>query len=768
MAIAKNSNFWKAFLRKRLQKDYWVILVKRRPWVKWALLLFLLFIAGSYYSFYYYTGNIPLIGDLNGDNGKPLDFSKLARSDFKKASYAYANDGKTIIGVFNDDIRDPLRAKEIPTVVKNAFIAAEDQRFYSHSGIDPWAIGRAAVGNLLFKLGIEYWTKSGASGINQQIARRLFEEEVADFRNRAPTLKRKIKEARVAIRLDRMYPKEKILEGALNLPWLGNGAYGVAEAARLYFGKNIRTESISLREAAILASLNKYPSKYSPIFKKPEEPYLSPKITEKERNELKTKYETELAIESARLIQATEHYNWVLKRMEKEGFISRSEYLETSFKKDEPLQPKVVKLTPLKNPEFGYGTRLVKEMLLYGGYKDADITTYSGFRIKTCIDAGIQKIVNEELGRRLAELNEEVEDRTNPIDGSAVMIEVKTGCVVALVGGHDYAKTPYDRAMALRSVGSAYKPFVYATAFEEGKTFDDTINNYSLRMRGAKGKIWAPQNFREDNPVPLGSIPIYVGQIRSVNLPTLRLAMEIGMEKIVDTTHRMGVWGVRGIIKDPQGKIIFRMPGVKDTGDGIIPLLPTAIGASDLNLLELVNAYAVFFRGGLYLPPKLILEVKDQNGKLLEQAPKPKPFRSISEETALKEQILMRATTKVGTAKISMRGIEQQVGCKTGTSNNPNEELGDGPGDVSTVCGTPELVMGIRIGHDMPRPIVIPRYMKKISGRADMQVSGGWVAGPLTRKIWDRVYAKRPKVEFSQKVETRLQELLSNYPDRYK
>ncbi|MBI2063118.1 MAG: transglycosylase domain-containing protein [Candidatus Yanofskybacteria bacterium] len=776
METPASRDFLKKF-KKRLKKDYWVIKIRRQPWLKWVLLGFLSFATGSYYAFYYYTGNIPFVGDLNDDNGKPLDFSKLAHSDFKKASYAYAYDNKTKIGVFNDEIRDPLRASEIPAVVKNAFIAAEDQRFYNHSGIDPLAIGRATFGNLLFKIGIEYWTKSGASGINQQVARRIFEEEVADFRNRAPTFKRKIKEARVAIKLDRMYPKEKILEASLNLPWLGNGAYGVAEATRLYFGKNIRTEPINLREASILASLNKYPSKYSPIFKKPEEIDLRPNSTEKEKEELKKRHETELAIESARLIQAKDHYNWVLKRMEKEGFISRSDYTRASFKKEESLQPDVIKLTPLKNQEFGYGTRLVKEMLMHDGYKDEEITTFGGLRIRTCIDADIQKIVNEEIARLLAELNKEVENpeklhnvasKTNPIDGSAVMVDVKTGCVTAIVGGHNYLETPYDRAMALRSVGSAVKPFVYTAAFEAGKTFDDTIGNSPFRMRGAYGKPWVPKNFREDNPVPLGQIPIYVGQIRSVNLPTLRLAMEIGMGKVVDTMHRMGIWGVRGIIKDPGGNIIFRMPGIKDTGDGIIPLLPTAIGASDVNLLELVNAYAVFFRDGLYLPPKLVLEVKDQDGELLYQAPESKTYRSISKETALKELILMRATTKVGTAKISMRNIEQQVACKTGTSNNPNEELGEGPGDVSTVCGTPEFVMGIRIGHDMPRPIVIPRYMQRVSGRANMQVSGGWVVGPLTRRIWDKIYTKRPKVKFPQEVETGLQELLAIYPDRYK
>ena len=242
----------------------------------------------------------------------------------------------------------------------------------------------------------------------------------------------------------------------------------------------------------------------------------------------------------------------------------------------------------------------------------------------------------------------------------------------------------------------------------------------------------------------------------------------MGMEKIVETTHRMGVWGVSGMVKDPQGNIVFRIPGAQDTGDGIIPLLPTAIGASDLNLVELVNAYAVFFRNGLYLPPKLVLEVRNQSDELVYKAPEAEHFRSISRETALKELILMRATTKVGTAKISMRGIEQQVACKTGTSNNPNEELGEGPGDVSVVCGTPEFVMGIRIGHDLPKPIIIPKYMKRVSGAENTQVTGGWVAALLARRVFDRIYAERARVDFPQEVEIGTQELLDIYPVRYK
>lgn len=777
--MPKNRGFWKVFVRKRLKKDFWIITVKRRPWVKWMLISILLILTvvppACYLTFYYYTGYIPFVGDLNDDNGQLLDFEKLGRSDFKKASYVYAKDGKTIIGVFSYEIRNPVKINEIPPIIKNAFIAAEDKRFYSwlQFGIDPIATTRAGIIYIGHGIGFKYGKKQGASGIPQQLSRTLFAEEVADFRDRPssgwPGIRRKLKEARVAIQLVKKYPKDKIMEGYLNLIWLGHGVNGVAEATRRYYGKDIRGDEFNLREAAVLASLNKSSYLYCPIYHKPEEPELKNDLSEEKKKELKEKYEEELTKEGIRITRAHERENWVLSRMRDDGYLTEEQYQKNLVGEKESLQSDLIRFTPLKDRQFVYSARAAKEMLLGTGFNDEELTYSGGLRITTCIDAKINKILNDELMAHLAELNSEIEDKTNPIDVSAVAIEVKTGCIAALIGGYKpEGGKPYDRALARRSVGSAVKPFVYATAFENGKTFDDTIKNLSLRMLGANGKTWVPQNFREDNPVPLGNIPIYVGQIRSVNLPTLRLAMEIGMDKIVETMHKMGVWGVRGIIKDPHGKIIFRMPGAKDTGGGIVPLLPTAIGASDVNLLELVNAYAIFFRNGLYLTPKLVLEVKDQDGKARYQTSGSEPFRSISEETALKELILMRATTKVGTAKISMRGIEQQVACKTGTSNNPNEELGDGPGDVSVVCGTPELVMGIRIGHDMPKPIIIPRYMKRVSGRADMQVSGGWVAGPLSRRIWDRIYAEKPKVEFPSEVETGLEELLAIYPERYK
>ena len=264
-------------------------------------------------------------------------------------------------------------------------------------------------------------------------------------------------------------------------------------------------------------------------------------------------------------------------------------------------------------------------------------------------------------------------------------------------------------------------------------------------MRGGAGKTWAPQNFKEENPVPYGYINFSTGLIRSVNLATLNLARSIGMGPIIKLANSMGVWGNPGMVRDSNGDIWFKKPGYEIKDDGLVPLLPTAIGASDVNLLELANAYTVFFRNGIYVRPTLVTEVKSTYGDEVVYKPKPSSNKILA---------LMRAITKIGTAKISMRDIEQQIACKTGTSN--------GPRDVSMWCGTPEFVVAVRFGVDDYRVIKLPEYMRKVSRQNNTQVTGGWVAGPLVRKIIDRIYSERQKVEFYPAIEKELQKLLEN------
>ena len=727
-----------------------------------ALSLSIAVISAGYWYMFKYAGCIPIhswSGCLTDDLGAPLDLERLRFSNFRKASYIYGNNNEKI-GMIFYEIRDVVRIDEVPKLMKDAFIATEDKRFYEHRGIDMTAIISAGFGNISRKYGLNIWKRSGgASTITQQLARLEYADVVSDFHERTPTLERKIKEARLAIQLEKRFSKDEILEHFLNRIYLGHGANGVAAAYYRYWGKDIRKDNPTIREVAILAALNKSSTTYDPISREQNGLEIRPDIPIEEADKLKEEYRIKLRSEGARQAVKLDRYNFVLAQMLKISAITEEEYETNRFEMEqvgEISNEKLAQLKPWKDPTYGYSNRLVKEFLMSNGYTESDLSQYGGLRIYTTINKEIQDIASGEFEKHLELINEGLAEE-NKINGAFVIMEVATGNILALSGGNNFDETQYNRVMASRSPGSGFKPFTYAAAMENyQKDFFDKICNCSFRRRGANGKIWAPQNFREDNPVPYGYIDLATGLIRSINLATLNLAMSLpdGPLSVVRISNKMGVHGIPGVIKDSDGKVWFRRPGYSEHGNGLVPLLPTVIGASETNMLELANAYAVFFRNGIYLPPTLVKEVRDTYGnEILFRAESPVGKRVLLEETAVKMTALMRAVTKIGTSKISMRNVEQQVACKTGTS--------DGPKDVSIWCGTPEMVVAFRFGNDdFSKIIDLPIYMRKISKLPNMQVTGGWVAGPLARKIIDRIYENREKVEFSEEIERNLEKLL--------
>ncbi|MDO8516203.1 MAG: transglycosylase domain-containing protein [bacterium] len=738
-----------------LAKSFWMI--RKRPWVSktiaLCLALFLVGVGALFFYLYHYAGG------LNDSKGNPIDWEKLNKPP-RSASYVYSASGERI-GMFFYEIRDPAKLSEVPDLLKKGFIAAEDQRFYSHHGIDIRAIIRAFIIDQLHKAGLKYGPKQGASTVSQQVVRLRYGDDITEFRTREYSYRRKLKEARIAIQLEKRYSKEKIMEVYLNSIYFGHGMNGVVEAARFYFGKDLRKVPLSPREVAILVSLNKSSRKYDPIFHRPPKPVLKQAATEQEVQAQTKIYDETLAKELKRITFARDRFNWVLERMCDEKFVTQAQYEKALFRDDE-LEIAELHITPVRSHGFGYGTRIVKDTLLISGFSESAISLNGGLHITTSYDENIQTIAEEELTKQFEDVNRERKAGEDKLEFATVVIENKTGRVVALTGGHDFEETQYNRVLSLRSAGSVFKPFTYAAAFEfYGKGFHDTICNCPFKMPGKisiKGKVlewWSPKNFKEENPVPLGAIPLPTGLIRSVNLATLNLAREVGISRVIEVAHKTGVWGERNIAKDPSGRIWFRRPGAKEGGDGLVPRLPTAIGASDASLLELTSAFSVFARGGVYLEPVIILEVKDSDGNIVYKAEAKKPERVLSEGTAKKVTILLRAVTKIGTAKISMRGIGQQVAVKTGTSNGPN--------DLSMIGFTPEYTIGIRFGYDNPKAIEIPEYMKRVSGDRKMQVSGGWVAGPVWRRIVDRMYKERKKQEFSPDIEEGLKEILDTF-----
>lgn len=743
-------------IKNQLKEDF--ILIKRRPLVfklflAFCFLLFSFILGGGYYLFFYSS-------DILDFQGNPLNFEKLTKSDLRCSSFVYSSDNQ-IIGRFFYEVRDPVKYDEIPGLLINGFVAAEDQRFFYHPGIDVFAIGRAFIINTSHKIGFQYGKKAGASTIDQQLSRLLFADELPEFRTRQQSYARKIKEARVAIQLDKRYSKEQIMEGLLNRIYFGHGINGVSEACRYYFGKDIKKDSLVLREIAILVSINKSSNVFCPIFHAPVPPTIKPDDAEKEKIEAEKEYQKELAKETMRIILAKKRYNYVLERLLADRYITEADCAKSIFKEDEPIEIELLRITPIKNSQFGYSNRLVKEMLLMHGYTDDEIAYRGGLQIKTGIDSSIQAIVSEELNNHLAAINKEKADQKEQIEGAVAVIENKTGRIVALSGGHDFSETNFNRALSLRSPGSAFKPFTYAAAFEAGMGFDDVICNCPFTMaakvnnKGQVTKWWSPRNFKESHPVPYGYIPLPTGIIRSVNLATLNLAKEIGIKTVIRTAHDMGIWGNRGIEKDSENQIWFKSPYANENSPGLQPYLPTAIGGSDVSLIELTNAFSVFARNGAYIKPSIITQIKDPVGKILYSQEQSKEKQVLSESTSRKMTVLLRAVTKIGTGRTALKNLKQPVAVKTGTSNGPN--------DLLMVGYTPEYSIGVRLGYDQPQAIEIPEYMQKVSGSRNLQVSGGWVAGPLFKKIVERMYEKRPIVEFPPEIESDLENLLTKY-----
>ena len=608
---------------------------------------------------------------------------KLSELNLKRTSYIYSADEK-IAGRFFYENRDPVKYKDVPSLVKNAFIAAEDKRFFSHYGIDPIAITRAWLHNKMSRRII-----SGASTITQQLVRLLYEAELEEFKRRDLTLSRKIKEVRLAVQLERHYSKEQIFEIYINFIYLGHGRFGIVEACRYYFDKELN--ELTATEAALIAGVNKSAAKFSPLLK-----------------------------EKASL----ERRNLVLLLMKENEFINELEYNQAVA---EPIKLKL----PKSEPSFDYAKDFVRRVLLEKGYDSDQIWHNGGLKVKTTIDSRVQKIAADALSEYLAKLNADwgnTEPKEEKLEGAVVVIENFSGKIAAIIGGHDFAETKYNRAVqksAIRQPGSAFKIFTYATALKEGWSFYDKICDCPIHLPGKisfHGKVlkwWSPKNFHEkSHPDFMGFINLWQGLVLSRNVATIYLARRIGIEKVIETAYNMGI------------------------ESELDPYLPTAIGASSVGLLELTAAYSVFSNNGAYLEPIIVTEIEDTQNQLVYKSEQEKRT-VLASEVAEDMTVLMRGVTEVGTAKLTFKGIEQKVAGKTGTTNESRDVLFFG-----FTPGTDGYTIGVRLGYDTP---------KSIGARQ----TGGLLAAPICRKIVEEIYKNRQKNYFSPAVEEKLHKLIN-------
>jgi penicillin-binding protein 1A len=396
-----------------------------------------------------------------------------------ESSRVFSSDGK-VIAEFYVERRTFVPSYRIPDLVKKAFISVEDIRFYNHPGVDFIGILRA-LGRDIEAGGFV----QGASTITQQLARMLFLKP-------DKSITRKIKEAALSIMIEQRYTKDEILGMYLNQAYFGTRAYGIEAAAETYFGK--KTAELNLAEAALLASLPKAPSAYSP-FRYPQ--------------------------------KARERRATVLKEMLEHRFITDAQYREAEN-------------TPLPaNPNFRkYDAPYFVEILrheLESKYGNSVYT--SGYRIYSTLDSGMQRAAEDAVRSGISS----VEKREKPgVQAALVAIDLRTGYVKAMVGGSDFWKNQFNRAtQALRQPGSSFKPFVYMVAIEDGMSPDEKINDSPVSFGGARpGQRWSPHNYEGKY---YGSIPLRIALAKSLNCATVRLAANVGVDNIIEMATRLGI-----------------------------------------------------------------------------------------------------------------------------------------------------------------------------------------------------------------------------------
>jgi len=540
-----------------------------------------------------------------------------------------------LVHEFFKENRSIVPLREIPRPLVQAILAIEDRRFYSHWGIDPIRLARALITDI-----ITHSPQQGGSTITQQLARNL-------FLTHEKTMTRKLKEIVLAIRIEQTYTKDEILEMYFNQIYFGEGAYGVDAAAKVYFGK--RVQELTLPECALLAGLPRNPRDYSPR-RDPD--------------------------------RAIRRRNLVLSQMLAAKFINRGAYEQAS---EAPLG---VTKTRYNAQEAPYYVEMVRQYLdeRYGSNQLYE----GGLKVHIAMDIDIQHAAEEALERRLTALEQRNQykktravlakaggapardkNQTEYLQGAIVSIEPSSGQILALVGGRDFNDSNFNRAVqAARQPGSAFKPFIYTAAIDNGFSPTDIILDTPVSFRAGNGQDWSPQNYDKKfrGPVTLRS-----ALANSVNVPAAKLLQKLGTTVVTSYARRMGI------------------------KSRLSPDLSLALGTSEVNLLELVSSYGVFANQGVRVPAVYILKVEDKNGKVLEEN-RPTAEEVLSPETALTMTSMMESVLENGTAASARAlGFTLPAAGKTGTTDDYS--------DAWFVGYVPGVVTGVWVGFDRKQKI---------------------------------------------------------------
>lgn len=668
-----------------------------------------------------------LAGTIFYKYGQSLpDFTQLKDYRPPVVTRVHAGDGR-FLAEFAQEKRIFVPVTEIPDIVKEAFIAAEDQDFFDHKGVDPKAIVRAVVTNLK-NIGTGR-RPVGASTITQQVAKNFLLSNELSYG-------RKVKEAILAYKMEQVLSKDRILELYLNQIFLGGRSYGVAAASLHYFNKPLN--ELNVAEAAFLAALPKAPNNYHPV----------------------NKHDAAVA-----------RRNWVIDRMDEENFITQQ---QAELAKETPLIVALVKDTDVVDAPY-FAEEVRRELIKTYG---SDALYGGGLSVRTSLDPRLQQIAETALQNGLiaydrrhgwrgpvertgsaADWKKTVANKPVPvgmlanwklavvldsaggqvqigladgakgtlraediswtkskplqagdlvvvekdkettyilqqipvIQGAIVVLDPNTGRVLAIQGGWKFDGSEFDRAtQAERQPGSAFKPFIYLAALDKGYTPSTIIMDSPVVFKDSAGNVWRPENYSGEF---YGPTPLRIGVEKSRNLMTIRLAQQIGIETVVEYAKKFGI------------------------SDNMKPYLSGALGAEETTLMKLTAAYGMIVNGGKKISPTFIDRVQDRFGKTIEKSDSrpctgcgplvrwesqatpalPDTREQIADPRTTYQMVsIMEGVVQRGTG-IKLASLDRPLAGKTGTTNDSK--------DAWFIGFTPDMVIGVYTGFDEPKSL---------------------------------------------------------------
>ena len=688
--------------------------------VKFSIIFLLVIVFFTLSTLWYFSIGLP-------------DYKKLSNYQPPISSRVYSGDGR-LIAEYAIQKRLFVPFNSIPETVVNAFLSAEDKNFFNHPGIDAKGILRASFNNI--KNLSQNKRLEGASTITQQVAKNfLLTNEVS--------LKRKIKEAILAFRIERAYSKERILELYLNQIYLGQGTYGIAAASLEYFDKSIK--ELNYVDAALLAALPKAPSKYNP-YKYPEVGKFRRDlvlknlkdngfITKKEFNTFKN---TKLKLKKRKIeiVNEANSYTEEVRRSVNENYGFEKLYSQgLSIKTPLNIDYQIKALNSLRAGIEQYDRRRGWRGVITNTYKNKNWKkTIKNFKLDPTLKWKFAEIIdlnNSEIKFKLInnkktqeieilslanlkwaiKKNKNIEDifkigdiifvkletgnwklkQYPKVNGGIIVLDPFTGDVKALVGGFNFKSSEFNRVtQAKRQPGSAFKPIVYAAALENGFSPNSIILDAPfVESQGEGLKNWKPENYGKKF---YGPSTLRKGIEYSRNLMTVRIANTLGLNKILELSKKLNIY------------------------EEIPELLSVSLGAAETTLINLTAAYASFVNGGKKIEPSLISRIQDRRGKTIFkvknrecvgcekfiESSKKYPIisntneRIFSEETAYQMTSILKGAVERGTAK-KLRTLKVPLAGKTGTTNDNY--------DAWFIGFSSNLVIGVYIGFDNPRSL---------------------------------------------------------------